>query len=217
MPCTAKKVEAKRAQLEFERANKERQKLQLQQLMEQHEMDEVVDEYRKLLEAKMNKELVKYEVEEDSVIELDKNNLEIDFVFNFFRYVGQNPGSAVRAPQCFFSVLNVRKQNDSPVTVNGPFAVQIQEQETDPWIPVSDQKFGNIQRFAAVWQIHFIISCFKFQLASSKNTKFSNTMVQKFQFVKISGTSYHHVDHSDVILLDFCPFSRDFSPVLFNG
>ena len=47
--------------------------------MEQHEMDEVVDEYRKLLEAKMNKELVKYEVEEDSVIELDKNNLEIDF------------------------------------------------------------------------------------------------------------------------------------------
>ena len=42
-------------------------------------MDEVVDEYRKLLEAKMNKELVKYEVEEDSVIELDKNNLEIDF------------------------------------------------------------------------------------------------------------------------------------------
>ena len=75
----AKIREAKRAQLEFERANKERQKLQLQQLMEQHEMDEVVDEYRKLLEAKMNKELVKYEVEEDSVIELDKNNLEIDF------------------------------------------------------------------------------------------------------------------------------------------
>lgn len=75
----AKIREAKRAQLEFERANKERQKLQLQQLMEQQEMDEVVDEYRKLLEAKMNKELVKYEVEEDSVIELDKNNLEIDF------------------------------------------------------------------------------------------------------------------------------------------
>ena len=75
----AKIREAKRAQLEFERANKERQQLQLQQLMEQQEMDEVVDEYRKLLEAKMNKELVKYEVEEDSVIELDKNNLEIDF------------------------------------------------------------------------------------------------------------------------------------------
>lgn len=75
----AKIREAKRAQLEFERANKERQKLQLQQLMEQQEMDEVVDEYRKLLEAKMNKELVKYEVEEDSVIELDRNNLEIDF------------------------------------------------------------------------------------------------------------------------------------------
>ena len=75
----AKIREAKRAQLEFERANKERQKLQLQQLMEQQEMDEVVDEYRKLLEAKMNKELFKYEVEEDSVIELDKNNLEIDF------------------------------------------------------------------------------------------------------------------------------------------
>lgn len=75
----AKIREAKRAQLEFERANKERQKLQLQQLMEQQEMDEVVDEYRKLLETKMNKELVKYEVEEDSVIELDKNNLEIDF------------------------------------------------------------------------------------------------------------------------------------------
>lgn len=75
----AKIREAKRAQLEFERANKERQKLQLQQLMEQQEMDEVVDEYRKLLEAKINKELVKYEVEEDSVIELDKNNLEIDF------------------------------------------------------------------------------------------------------------------------------------------
>ena len=75
----AKIREAKRAQLEFERANKERQKLQLQQLMEQQEMDEVIDEYRKLLEAKMNKELVKYEVEEDSVIELDKNNLAIDF------------------------------------------------------------------------------------------------------------------------------------------
>lgn len=75
----AKIREAKRAQLEFERANKERQKLQLQQLMEQQEMDEVVDEYRKLLEAKMNKELFKYEVEEDSVIELDRNNLEIDF------------------------------------------------------------------------------------------------------------------------------------------
>ena len=42
-------------------------------------------------------------------------------------------------------------------------------------------------------------------------------MVQKFQIVKISGTSYHHVDHSDVISLDFFPFSRDFSPVSFNG
>jgi len=53
--------------------------------------------------------------------------------------------------------------------------------------------------------------------ASSKNTKFSNTMIPKFQFVKISGILRHRVGHSDVILLDFSPFSRDFSPVSFNG
>ena len=78
--------------------------------------------------------------------------------------------------------------------------------------------FFKSSEFCVERQEHFLkkLTALK-EKASSKNTKFSNTMVQKFQIVKISGTSYHHVDHSDVILLDFCPFSRDFSPVSFNG
>jgi len=42
--------------------------------------------------------------------------------------------------------------------------------------------------------------------ATSKNTDFPNVMIQKFQIVKISGTSYYRISHWNEILREFGTF-----------
>ena len=53
--------------------------------------------------------------------------------------------------------------------------------------------------------------------ASSKNTKFSNTMVQKFQFVKISGILRHHVSHGTRFRTNLAHFREILAPFRLMG
>ncbi|MBQ2820690.1 MAG: hypothetical protein IJF17_03790, partial [Thermoguttaceae bacterium] len=53
--------------------------------------------------------------------------------------------------------------------------------------------------------------------ASSKNTKFPNTMIPKFQFVKISGILRHHVSHGTRFCSIFAHFRVILAPFRLMG
>ena len=57
----------------------------------------------------------------------------------------------------------------------------------------------------------------EFFWASSKNTEFSNTMVQKFQIVKISGILRHHVSHGTRFRTNLAHFRVILAPFRLMG